>query len=171
MSNTYTYTDSQTFTRAHAKQISYRVATDLKRMQRFYGHPTDDRIEKYDREVVELMTAGYLHTITYGYSRNNSWIEPTLRYTALDLAIPGFGDNPGRVLPGANVTGASFGSYLTYSSAWDALPAAQRDAFGRRLPFKRCGAPAPEVDGYWYRDLIYFSGGRGLQRAAVRSRQ
>lgn len=169
MSSTYTHTGSQTFTRAHAKRISYRVATDLKRMQRLYERPTDDWIEKYDEELVELMTAGYLETITYGYRRGNNWIEPTLRYTAFELADPGFGDDPGRIPPNANVKGASFYSYLTYSSGWDALSADQQAAFEGSLPFKRGGAPEPGIDGYLQQDLAYSAGGRGLQRETVRS--
>ena len=48
MSSTYSDTGSQTFTRTHAKRISYRVATDLKRMQRLYGRPTDGAIEEFE---------------------------------------------------------------------------------------------------------------------------
>ena len=45
MTRSYTDTGTQTFSRAHAKRISFKVATDLKRMQRFYGRPTDREIE------------------------------------------------------------------------------------------------------------------------------
>ena len=169
MSATYTRTTTETFTRAHAKKISYRVATDLKRMQRLYGRPTDERIEKYDEELVELLTAGYLGAITYGYRRNGSWIEPALRYTAFQLADRGFGDDPGRVRPGADISGASFYSYLTYSSAWDALTSAEQATFKEGLPFKRGSASEPGVDGYLQQDLAYSAGGRGVQRETVRS--
>ena len=88
MSSTYTDTGTQTFSRAHAKRISYRVATDLKRMQRLYGYPTDQNIGQYDVELVELLTAGFLERVTYGFRRGDVWIEPTLRYTAFELADP-----------------------------------------------------------------------------------
>lgn len=168
MSGTYTLTTTETFTRAHAKKISYRVATDLKRMQRLYGRPTDEWIEKYDVEVVELLTAGYLGTITYGYWRDGSWVEPALRYTAFQLADRSFGDDPGKVLPGADTSGASFYSYLTYSSAWDALTSAEKATFKAGLPFKRGWASEPGVDGYLEQDLAYSAGGRGVQRETVR---
>ena len=169
MSSTYTDTSSQTFTRQHAKKISYRVATDLKRMQRLYDVPTNQEIEDYDGELIELLTAGYLKKVTYGFRRNDNWIEPTLRYSAFDLAHSGFGDDPGRVPAGSDVRGATFYSYLTYSNAWDALSRPARVVFEQRLPVKRVGALEPGVDGYVQQDLAYFAGGRGVRREIVRS--
>ncbi len=169
MSSTYTYTASQTFTRVHAKKISYRVATDLKRMQRLYGKPTDTEIRHYDDELVEFLTAGFLEKVSYGFRRGDNWIEPSLHYTAFELAKPDSGDDPGRVPAGANITGASFYSFMIYSSAWGALTAAQRAAFEKSLPFQRGDAREPGVDGYLQQDLAYSAGGRGLQRATVRS--
>ena len=169
MSNTYTHTSTQTFTRAHAKKISYRVAADLKRMQRFYGRPTDKRIREYDQELVELLTAGYLENVTYGFWRNDTWIEPTLRYRALALTDSNTGDDPGRIRPGANISGASFYSYLIYSNAWFELPQEERRAFEENLPFKRGYASEPGVDGHLQQDLTYSAGGRGVRRESLRS--
>ena len=169
MIGTYADTGSQTFTRAHAKRISYRVATDLKRMQRLYDVPTDQAIKDYDGELIELLTAGYLGTVAYGFRRNDKWIEPTLRYTAFELSDSGFGDDPGRVPASANISGATFYSYLTYSSAWDALSPSARAAFKKTLPVNRVGAPELGIDGYVQQDLAYSAGGRGVQREIVRS--
>lgn len=169
MSTTFTYTGSETFTRVHAKRISYRVATDLKRMQRLYNSPTNHKIEQYDKELVELLTAGFIEKVTYGFRRGDDWIEPTLRYTAFELSSPGFGDDPGRVRPGANIGGASFYTFLTYSAAWDELSTNEQAAFKNALPFIRSGAAEPGISGYFQRDLSYSAGGRGLQRESVRS--
>ena len=170
MSYSYTVSSTQTFTVTHARHMAAKVATDLKRMQRFYGSPSDASIANFETEVTELTKAGYLGTVTYGFQRNGSWIEPTLRYTARDLAgAAANDDDPGRVRPGANVSNASFGSYLTYSSAWTALTQAQRDTFEAALPFSRSGAPEPGVTGYLASDRTYSSGGRALDRSTVRS--
>ena len=169
MSTTFTQTSTQTFTRAHAKKISYRVVTDLKRMQRLYGRPTDQEIVDYNEELIELLTAGYLGTITYGFRLNDKWKEPTLRYTAFELSDPGFGDDPGRVPRGADVNGATFYSYLSYSSAWSKLTSAEQATFKEDLRVQRASAPEPGVDGYLQRDLAYSAGGRGVQREMVRS--
>ena len=168
----YSFTDSEatTFTITHARHMAAKVATDLKRIQRLYGQPDDSRIAAYESEIVELLKEGYLKVVTYGFRHDGKWIEPALRYTARELA--GFAandDDPGRVRPGANIDGASFGSFLSYSAAWDNLSATARDAFQKRLPFQRGDAAEPPVNGYLSDDLTYSSGGRALSRASVRS--
>src|SRR4051812_43126141 len=123
MSYSYSYTESSTFTVTHARHMAAKVATDLKRMQRFYGHPSDTRIGQFEAEAIELIKAGYLGTVTYGFQRNGNWIEPTLRYTARDLAgASANDDDPGRIRPGADVSGAVFKSYLTYTEVYRDAP-------------------------------------------------
>lgn len=170
MTNSYTISETTTFTLTYAKHMAAKVATDLKRLQRFYGQPDDNSIAKYETEVIELLKHGYLGTLTVGFRRDNNWIEPTLRYTARDLAgTAANDDDPGRVKPGANIAGASFYNYLTYSTAWNALSNAEQDAFKQRMPFYRIGADEPGINGYLVDDRIYSSGGRALNRASVRS--
>jgi hypothetical protein len=169
MSSSYTFSESQSFTVTHARHMAAKVATDLKRMQRFYGSPSDGWIANYEAEIIEFLKEGYLGTVSYGYWRNNNWVEPALRYTARDLAGDAANDDdPGRVRPGVDTAGATFYSYLTYSAKWYGLSEAEKEAFQRRLPFMRGGAPEPGVDGYLVDDLTYSSGGRALSRASVR---
>ncbi len=170
MSCSYSYTESSTFTVTHARHVAAKVATDLKRVQRFYGSPSNADIANYEAEVTEFLKAGYLGTVTYGFRRDGNWVEPTLRYTARDLAGGSANDDdPGRVRASANVSGATFYSYLTYSAAWDQLTQTQKDAFKKQLPFQRGGAPEPGITGYLADDRTYSSGGRALNRASVRS--
>ncbi|MDA8118669.1 MAG: hypothetical protein M0Z85_01160 [Gammaproteobacteria bacterium] len=168
--SSFTITESTTFTVTHARHMAAKVSADLKRMQRFYGHPSDGDIENYESEVIELLKAGYLGTLTVGFLRNSQWIEPTLRYTARDLAGMATGDDdPGRVLPGRDISGAQFHNYLTYSSAWDVLTESEKDTFKRRMPFYRKGMTQPTVNGYLVDDRTYSAGGRALSRASVRA--
>lgn len=170
MSYSITYTDTETFTRTHARHMAAKVATDLKRLQRFYGHPSDGRIADFEAEVIEFLKEGYLGTVRYGFRRNGNWIEPTLSYSARDLeGASANDDDPGRVLPGADTRGASFYSYLTYSLWWEVQNAAEQARFLSRLPFQRGGAPEPGIDGYLSADRVYSAGGRALERATVRS--
>lgn len=170
MSSSYTISGAVTFTVTHARHIAARVATDLKRIQRLYGSPGDAWIQAFEAEAIEFMKAGYLGTVTYGFRRNGQWIEPTLQYTARELAgATANDDDPGRIRPGADVSGATFYSYLTYSAAWDRLTAEQKEAFKRGLPFQRGGAAEPGVSGYFAGDRTYSAGGRALDRASVRS--
>lgn len=169
MSTSYSYTESATFTVTHARHMAAKVATDLKRMQRFYGSPSDTKIAEFEIEATELLKAGYLGTATYGFKKGDNWIEPTLRYTARDLAGgSGNDDDPGRIRPSANISGAKFYSYMTYSAAWDELSQAERAAFKSALPFFRGSAEEPGIYGYLASDRTYSSGGRALDRATVR---
>jgi hypothetical protein len=150
--------------------MAAKVATDLKRMQRFYEFPNDWAIAAYEAEVIALLSAGYLDAVAYGFQRNGKWIEPTLRYTARDLrGTSANDDDPGRVRPGINIAGATFGSYLTYSAAWHSLSRSEQSLFSQALPFQRQGADEPGVNGYFQDDRTYSSGGRALHRASVRS--
>lgn len=170
MSSSYSTSSSSSFTITHARHLAAKVATDLKRMQRLYGLPSDADIATYETEVIELLRNGYLSTVTYGFRRDGQWIEPTLRYTAADMQAGLGDDDPGKIPPGKNVSGASFYSYLTYSSSYLAMTSAEQDAFKQSLPFQRTGAPLPTVaNGYFADDRSYSSGGRSLARASVRT--
>ena len=170
MTYSFTISETQSFTITHARHIAAKVATDLKRLQRFYGKPTDISIADYETEVIALLKHGYLETVTYGFRRNEKWIEPTIRYTERDL-LGAFAndDDPGRIRPGADIRGASFYSYLTYNPAWDRLSQTEKDSFKKLLPFQRGYASEPEVAGYIVHDRTYSSGGRALDRESVRS--
>lgn len=170
MASSYSFSESTSFTITHARHMAAKVAADLKRLQRHYSAPSDANIAAYEEEVTLLLKAGYLGTVTYGFKRDGNWIEPTLRYTARDLAgLTGVDDDPGRIRPWADITGATFYSYLTYSASWDALTSAEREAFKKTLPIFRGGAAEPEISGYLESDNTYSAGGRTLGRASVRS--
>lgn len=170
MSSSYTYNDTVTFTLTHAKELASRVATDLKRMQRFYGQPSNSDIERYEAELIEYLKAGYLQEVCYGFKRGDNWIEPMLRYTAKDLAgLNTASDDPGKIVPGANIDGASFYSFLVSNGAWSLLTPQQQQNFHDRLPFIRQGAPTPGISGYMVADKTYAAGGKALDRSTLKS--
>ena len=170
MSTTYSIVNTKTFTITHARHIVAKIATDLKRMQRLYGDPSDREIAVLKNEAIVLLKAGVLGTVTYGYLRYGFWIEPTLTYTQKELAgISVNDDDPGRIRPGANIAGASFYSYLTYTLAWQNLNEYEKKAIKSCLPFERIEIDEPRINGYLNYDLTYSAGGRALDRATVRS--
>ncbi|MDB4222787.1 hypothetical protein N9850_03360 [Granulosicoccus sp.] len=169
MSYSSTVSESATFTVTHARHMAAKIATDLKRIQRLYGWPSDLNIERYEAEAVALMKAGYLDTVWYGFKRNSCWIEPTLKYKAQDLYSGSADDDPGKIRPGADISRAIFSSFLTYSTKWSNLTTAEREAFKKGLPYIRTVATEPKINGYLSNDKTYSSGGRSLERAAVRS--
>jgi len=168
--SSYSYTESATFTVTHARHMAAKIATDLKRVQRLYGSPSDIEIEAYEAEAVALLKAGYLGHVIYGYKRNGSWIEPTLRYSARDLnGSSANDDDPGRIRPGRDVAGAVFTSFLSYSSTYFQASTADRESFESGLPFQRSSGTEPPVSGYLADDRTYSAGGRALDRSTVRS--
>lgn len=172
MTYSHTGTNTTTSTDTDAVHIAAKVGTDLKRMQRFYGEPTDEWIQKFETEVIIFLEWGYLGTVTYGFKKDGLWIEPTLSYTARDLSDgTANDDDPGRIMPGASIKDATFCSYLTYSLAWNQLSPEQKEAFEKQLPFQRTAGPEPSAMGDWNSDLTYSSGSRALDRAILRSRQ
>jgi hypothetical protein len=169
MSTSYTLSETATFTATHAKHMAAKVATDLKRMQRLYGSPGDIDIDRYEQEAIAFLKAGYLGTVTYGFRKDGNWIEPTIRYTARDLAGGSANDDdPGRIRPGKDVSNATFYSYLTYSTSWDVASESEKESFRQTLPFKRGSAPEPGISGYFNQDQTYSSGGRAIDRSSVR---
>ena len=170
MSYSYSYTETSTFTVTHAKHIAAKVATDLMRMNRYYNEPSFSEISDYESEVVELLKAGYLGTITYGFQRNGDWIEPTLKYRASDFnTFAASNDDPGSIPASADVSGAQFGSYLTYSNKWDSLRDYEKEEFKKGLPIKRLYADEPGLKGNLEQDRTYSAGGVSVSRSSLRS--
>jgi hypothetical protein len=170
MTSSYTLTETASFTITHARQIASKIATDLKRMQRFYGSPSDASIQAFEKEAALLMKNGYLKTVTYGFQRNGRWIEPTLRYTANDVAsLVTANDDPGRVRANADISGASFYSFLVFAQSWWDLSPEARAAFHDDMPVKRSDGTEPTINGYLDPDRTYSAGGKSLSRSSVRS--
>lgn len=170
MSYSFTNSSTQTFTLTHAKELASKVSTDLKRIQRFYGSPNDAEISAYEQELIEYLKAGLLDEVTYGFKKNGSWIEPSVNYKAKDLAgLASTNDDPGRIRPGANISGASFGSYLIQNAKYSNFPQAEKESFARTLPFQRGGGSTPGINGYMSSDKLYTAGGKALNRSSLKS--
>lgn len=166
--SSYTYSQSQTFTETHAKHLAAKVSSDLKRMQRFYGSPIDSWISDFEEEVVQLLKKGFLGEVIYGFQRENKWIEPTLRYTAKELANSSIDEDPGKVRPGADISNASFYSFLTYSDAYVRASQDEKERTKANLPFERGISDKPGANGYFTNDRTYYSGAKGLDRASLK---
>lgn len=172
MSSSYTTTGttSDTFTITHARHIASKVATDLKRFQRFYLSPSDEWIDKYEAELAVLLKYDAVDEVVYGFKRNALWTMASARYVALPGGSIQVDDDPGKIRSGFDVSGASFTSFLTYSSRWSAISPTERANIERELPFQRTTQNTPGLEaGYWADDRNYVAGGRGLGRSTVRT--
>jgi Bacterial HORMA domain family 1 len=168
MAMTTTYTYSKTFTRSNARYVASKVAADLRLLQRFYGRPTDAQIDAYTGELVELLVGGYVQRVTYGFKRDGAWVV-ALRYEARVDGTLDADNRAGKVIPGININGANWSSYLVYSGAWDLLDAADRARIKASLPVERTdGAKPSSSNGSWVQDHSYSAGGSGVRRASFR---
>lgn len=166
--STYTTTQTETFTIVHAKYLASKVATDLKKFQRFYTDgPTDAWIDQYERELAVFLKYKAVKWVVYGFKRGDKWTEASVRYTMLADGTLANDDDPGKIRPGLDVSGAKFSSFMSYD--YSALTDQQRKTLEGELPFQRGDGSVPELEvGYWADDLNYGAGGRGLGRATVR---
>jgi len=162
------YTFNTTFTLTNAKYLASKIATDLKRIQRFYGYPTDKQISDYEAEITELLKEGYLDNITYGFRRNGIWIKPTIKYDSIELSSGNTDDDPGKIVVGADISNATFGSFLCKNRKFDNLSQTERDSFLKKLPIQRSDGSNPQSDGYFSNDLTYGSGGRSINRSSLK---
>lgn len=164
--SSYTESQAQTFTIAHARVLASKVATDLKKFQRFYGSPSDALIDQYEGELVVLLKYDVVSTVTYGFQRAGKWTEASVKYTSVNGTLSS-NDDPGKIRPGLDVAGASFTSFLEPN--WRNFTEAEKDAVRKECPFQRGTGNTPPLEaGYWAEDLNYAAGGRGLGRATVK---
>src|ERR1043165_4277973 len=111
MSATYSQSFSETFTLLHARQIASKVATDLRRFQRFYNSPSDRWIADYELEITYLLKHDVVSEVVYGFQRNGKWTEAAVRYRALAGGTLVADDDPGKIRSGLDITGATFTSF------------------------------------------------------------
>ena len=169
MSTSFSYTESTTFTIAHARHIASKVATDLKRFQRFYCTPADEMIAQYEQELVVLLKHDVVAEVVYGFKRNDRWTEAAARYVSSSGGILMADDDPGKIRPGLDIAHTFFTSFLIYTAKWHSLPEADRTAIKSQCPFPRTTGATPGLEvGVWVDDLNYTAGGRGLGRSVVR---
>jgi hypothetical protein len=167
--SSFTTTSTETFTVTHARYIASKVATDLKRFQRFYNAPSDNGINLYEGELVGLLKYDAVDYVVYGFQRNSLWTPASVRYRALPGGTLMANDDPGKIRPGVDITGARFSSFLSYSASWFARPEAERQQIESSLPLQRTSGTSPALEaGRWTDDLGYSAGGRGLSRSSVR---
>lgn len=165
MMSSYSY--NETFTITNAKYLSSKVASDLKRIQRYYGKPSDQQISDFEKEITILLKGGFLSTVTFGFKKNGLFIKPTLHYTASDLSALG-DDDPGRVPINEDVTGAVFSSFLVKNEKFALVSDTEKEKIENEIPVKRVTAANPSFSGVLTSDKNYLSNGVSLNRSTLK---
>lgn len=168
MSYSYATTESTTFAVTYAKHIAVKAGTDLKRMQRFYGEPSDEQIEDYEKELIALLMGSYLDKIEYGFMTSSRSWRVALRYEARYGGVLIADDDPGKLPLGTDISGCVFHSFLVGTHRWEALSYHDRDRVYQQagVGFRR--KMGTEPSGNWSADRTYSAGGRGVVRSSSR---
>lgn len=152
-----------------ATYLASKVATDLKRLQRFYGRPTDKEIDDFVAELIAFLVAGYLDSVEYGFRTALGQRVVSLLYQVDRSGNLTTDDRAGGVYARADISNATWFSYLTHHSSWESLTPLDRERFEARLPIHRTPAAAPtDGNGYWEIDRSYSSDGSGVRRQTFR---
>jgi len=167
---TYSYTTTSTFTKSHAIYLTSKVAADLKQMQFFYGKPSDADIDKYIEELIILLINRCLKMVEYGFIRGNNWVV-VARYIARFDGFSITDERSGRIPADANISGASWHSYLEYNEYyWWTLSEVQRQQISSALPFQRTSGTEPGISsGGWTMDRTYSKNSVSLSRGVYRA--
>jgi hypothetical protein len=133
----------------------------------YYGKPSEEWIDNYYEELTEMLAHEYVASVEYGFKRNGNRIV-SLHYTV--SACGTLEDSrAGGVYARADVSGATWSSYMIYSDKWLDLTAEQRRKFKARLPIQRTAGEEPGDEyGYWVTDRSYSYDGIGVQRHTFR---
>ena len=164
---TNTYTTSATYTKTNVKYVASKVIADLRGLSAYYGQPSDSKIWDFYEELVELLADGYVASVEYGFKRNEKRVVSLYYEARADGSLTD--GRSGGVFARADISGASWFSYLVYSNKWDSLSPAVQQQVKDRIPIKRTHGQAPgDGNGYWSTDRTYSSQGLGVQRRTFR---
>lgn len=164
-----TYTTTSTFTRTHAYYLTSKVAADLRQMQLFYRKPSNEEIEAYIEELAIFLVNRCLKMVEYGFRRGDSWVI-VARYVMNTSGLSSVDDRPGRIPPDANISGASWSSFLEHNDYWWRLNESQRQEIRTSLPFTRTTGTEPRIGSLgWTGNRTYSKNGVSLERSVYRN--
>lgn len=169
MTGTMTATQTRTFTITEARYVTSKIAADLDSLRMQYGGLTAQRATEFAEEAAILLSKRALKSVEYGFKRNGA-IVFSMRYEVKADGSLDADDRPGKIPYGMSLGDAVFYSYLRYSDAFNALPAADRAAVEASLPLQRNGSgePALAQGGQWESSRTYSKNGEGVERLMYR---
>lgn len=164
----YTQTRSTTFTISEARKLGAKVEADLYLCWRHYDQPTLEAIPRYAEELAQLLKDGYVQEYEFGFKSDNKRVLCWRYRVAADGSLQA-DDRPGQVYAHADVSGATFYNFMTYSTAWYALGSVERARIKAALPVSRGDGSLPDDgNGYWISDKTYSAANVGLGRSTYR---
>ncbi len=113
---TQSFTTTSTFTRTHAKHLAAKVVADLYQCHMLYDQPVG-RISDYEVELIELLSGEYVAEYEFGFKKNGQRVVSWQYRVGADGGMHG-DSNAGSLYARADISGASYYNFLTYSWKW-----------------------------------------------------
>ena len=112
---------------------------------------------------------GYVSEYEFGFKKDGRRVV-SWQYTVTDGDLVGGNDDrSGGIYARADVSGASYFNFMTFSATWSLLSASEQAAFEATLPFRRGDGCLPDDGyGYWTADKTYTRGGVAVARKTFR---
>lgn len=155
-------TSTSTFTRTNARYLASKIAADLRQFRSFYGEPSEDHIDELFDELVEMLAGGYVATYEAGFCKDGKRVVSEF-YTVASTAARD--ERAGGIYARADVSGADWFTFMTYTDKWLGLADQARKAVKDSVPIDRVPASSPaDGQGHWEGGRSYESGGTSTQR-------
>jgi hypothetical protein len=156
-------TTTSTFTITNARYLASKIAADLRQFKSFYGKPMEETIDELYEELVEMLAGGYIATYEAGFRKDGERVV-SQRYVVSSGAAAD--ERAGGIYARVDVSGASWSTFMTYSSEWEALTPTVQQAVKDTFSIKRTPGSTPtDGDGYWETGRSYASGGTSTARS------
>lgn len=160
-------TTTSTFTRTNARYLASKIAADLRQLRSFYGRPTEQQIDDLSDELVEMLAGGYVATYEAGFRKEGKRVVSE-RYSVSSSGLA-TDERAGGIYARADVTGASWFTFMNYSDAWWDLSDTARKAVKDSVAIDRSPGTEPtDGNGYWENGRNYASGGTSTSRSGFR---
>lgn len=160
-------TTTTTFTSTNARYLASKIAADLRQLRSFYGEPTERQINDLYDELVEMLAGGYMATYEAGFRKDGKRVV-SQRY-AVSTSGLSTDERAGGIYARADVTGASWFTFMSYSRAWWNLSDAARKGVKDSVSIDRTPGEEPtDGNGYWETGRSYASGGTSTSRSGFR---
>lgn len=165
---TTTYTTTSTFTITHARHIASKIAADLELCASYYGKPSRPSILDYADELAIMLHDGYVASYEFGFKSDGRRVV-CWRYDVRSDGTIDTDDSAGKLFAYADISGASYYNFMSYSSKWLALSPEERGRVKAGLPIQRTNGSLPtDGYGYWTDDKRYSANAVGMARRTFR---
>ncbi|MGH9891054.1 MAG: hypothetical protein ACREA0_03540 [bacterium] len=152
------------------RHVLWRIQSDLRVLRAYHGMITSEREGAIATDLTTCVYRGFVDQFEFLFvDRTLGTASHRVRY-AFTRERVGSQDDASGGLQYQNLTNAEFTVVVAYSTTWQALSPADKEAFSSTL---LCAwGPAAAVSdgaGYWTSDRTYGSGGLGAARSVFRA--